>query len=608
MIQSTRWRKLLVFLVFLGLSGTLALAPLAAIAAPSQAMLAAATAIPAGGQWYVVQRGDTLYRIAFKFNVTLSALINANNLRNPDLIYTGQKLWIQSSANPGTPQPTAPVTPAPTGAPGQGQWYVVLRGDTLYGIALHFGVRYGDLITANKIANTNLIYVGQRLWIPVSGQPTPVPSATPTSTPGGPPATPAPTAVPGQGQWYSVQRGDTLYGIAIHFGVRYGDLLTANHITNPNLIYVGQRLWIPVGGASPTTTLVPTTTRVPTATYVPAPSPGLYGFGYGFQIDPYVPDKLLPAVAAVQSAGFGWVKIQVPWFSIEPNRKGEYAWSELDGIMNQFSAGGLKVLLSVVKAPQWARPANTDRTVEGPPANVQDLADSLAALAGRYKGKLQAIEVWNEQNLAYEWGHEALDAGRYVDLLCASYRAIKAVDPSIAVISGGLTPTGVTSPLVSVDDLEYLRQMYARGCKACMDGLGAHPSGYNNPPDVRASYADPNEPSFKGHRSFYFQETMLSYRDVMAANGDTAKLIWPTEFGWASSGTPNPGYEYARDVSEAEQAQYLVKAYQMMKSWGWVGPAFCWNLNFGVTRPGTELAQFGVMGRPAYNSLHDMAK
>ena len=595
MTHSKPWRKLQMVLVFLGLSSMLVLAPLAVMAAPALATLAESTATPAGGQWYVVQRGDTLYRIAFKFNVPISTLISANNLRNPDLIYTGQKLWIPSTTNPGTPQPTAPTSPAPTAAPGQGQWYIVQRGDTLYGISLHFGAKYGELITANKIANTNLIYVGQRLWIPALGQPAPVPSATPTSTPGGPTATPAPTTAPGQGQWYSVQRGDTLYGIAIHFGVRYSDLLTANNITNANLIYVGQHLWIPVGGASPTTS-------------APAPSTGVYGFGYGFQIDPYVPAQLMPAVAVIQSTDFGWVKIQVPWFSIEPNRKGEYAWSELDGIMNQFSACGLKVLLSVVKAPLWARPANTDRTVEGPPANAQDLADVLAALAGRYKGKLQAIEVWNEQNLAYEWGHETLDAGRYVQLLCASYRAIKAVDPSIAVISGGLTPTGMTSPLVSIDDLEYLRQMYASGCKACMDGLGAHPSGYNNPPDVRANYSDPNEPTFKGHRSFFFQETMLSYRDVMAAYGDTGKLIWPTEFGWASSSNPNQGYEYASDVTEAEQAQYLVKAYQMMKSWGWVGPAFTWNLNYNITRTGTELAQFGVMGRPAYNSLHDMAK
>ena len=39
-----------------------------------------------------------------------------------------------------------------------------------------------------------------------------------------------------------------------------------------------------------------------------------------------------------------------------------------------------------------------------------------------------------------------------------------------------------------------------------------------------------------------------------------------------------------------------------MKSWGWVGPAFLWNLNYGVTNPGTELAQWGIVGRPVYGA------
>ena len=182
----------------------------------------------------------------------------------------------------------------------------------------------------------------------------------------------------------------------------------------------------------------------------------------------------------------------------------------------------------------------------------------MAAIASRYRGKLHALEVWNEQNLAYEWGNEPLDARRYVELLCAVYRSVKAVEPSVAIVSGGLTPTGVTAAGISVDDLEYLRQMYAAGCRNRMDALGAHPSGYNNPPDVRSNYTDPAEPAFKGHRSFYFQETMLSYRAVMADFGDTSKRIWPTEFGWASSPNPNLGYEYAANVSEAEAGTILL--------------------------------------------------
>ena len=74
--------------------------------------------------------------------------------------------------------------------------------------------------------------------------------------------------------------------------------------------------------------------------------------------------------------------------------------------------------------------------------------------------------------------------------------------------------------------------------------------------------------------------------------------------------TPNPvgGYEYARDITDDEQAQYIVRAYQMMKAWGWVGPAFLWNLNYNLTAPGKELAAFGIAGRPAQAALQGMPK
>ena len=90
------------------------------------------------------------------------------------------------------------------------------------------------------------------------------------------------------------------------------------------------------------------------------------------------------------------------------------------------------------------------------------------------------------------------------------------------------------------------------------------------------------------------------YRNVMVRFGDANKRIWPTEFGWASSDTPAPGYEYAADNSRQDQAEWTVKAYQMMKAWGWVGVAFLWNLNFAVVAPGSEMAQWGIVD-PAWN-------
>jgi hypothetical protein len=315
--------------------------------------------------------------------------------------------------------------------------------------------------------------------------------------------------------------------------------------------------------------------------------------------------------------GFNWIKQQVEWKGMEGS-KGAYGFGGLDGLVNAANAAGVNVMLSVVKAPDWARPGNTDRSVEGPPGNPQDMADFMGAMAAHFRGRVKAYEVWNEQNLHYEWGNEPISAARYVQLLRVVYGAIKANDPGALVISGALTPTGVNDGSRAIDDVNYLAQMYANGLRGVSDGVGAHPSGYNNPATVGAGWTTAAEPQFKGHRSFYFKGTMDGYRNVMARSGDAGKKIWVTEFGWASTENlgagPAPGYEYAAQNTEGEQAQYLVDAFNMARSWGYVGPMFVWNLNFApVAGPGNEKSAFGLLRadwspRPAYEALKNMGK
>jgi LysM repeat protein len=169
--------------------------------------------------------------------------------------------------------------PTPTGEASVGFWYTVRPGDTLWGISLRYGTTVAALVSANSIANPNLIYVGQQLWIPVA-PPTAVPetpTATATADPS-PDATPTDTVVPtptetatetltpsvtpteGPGVWYTVTWGDTLSSIAARYGVTVEAIMQANTLTNPNLIRLGQRLWIPLGDvpATPTPTVSPT--------------------------------------------------------------------------------------------------------------------------------------------------------------------------------------------------------------------------------------------------------------------------------------------------------------------------------------------------------------
>jgi hypothetical protein len=336
-------------------------------------------------------------------------------------------------------------------------------------------------------------------------------------------------------------------------------------------------------------------------------------FGYGIQADPR--GNTSGNVGAIKALGFNWVKFQMPWKDAEPS-PGGYSWGLWDEIIGAYNANGIQVMLSIPKAPDWARPAGDDRSVEGPPQDPVKYAEFVGRVADRYRGKAQAIEVWNEQNLWYEAGGRGrINPGAYVQLLQAAYTGIKSVNQDMIVISGALTPAGDVGDL-AVDDINYLNQMYGNGAKGYFDALGAHPSGYNCPAladwqtvTPEEAGADPGHGTFSNrHHSWCFRGTMEGYRNVMVANGDGAKAIAPTEFGWAVSGNPQAGYEYARDNTPQEQAQWITQAYQWAKQQGWVGPMFLWNLDYGVTAAGTELANFGIIGKPAYDALATMPK
>ena len=90
-------------------------------------------------------------------------------------------------------------TPIPTAEPDTRTYYIVKAGDTLGSISTTFDVPMADIMEANGITNPNLLSVGQELWIPIGGIPTPTPTPTLTPTPNIPP-TPIPTQPLTQGE------------------------------------------------------------------------------------------------------------------------------------------------------------------------------------------------------------------------------------------------------------------------------------------------------------------------------------------------------------------------------------------------------------------------
>lgn len=162
--------------------------------------------------FYTVQSGDTLSEIASRYGTTVQELVDINHLANPNLIYPGQSLRIATNSTQ-------------TGAETRGTGsivYTVQRGNTLSQIANAYGVTVAHIVEINNLTDPNLIYPGEKLRITES-----------TNTNLNPVT---------QNNFYTVQTGDTLSGIARRYGVTVQYLVNLNGIRNPNLIYAGQML------------------------------------------------------------------------------------------------------------------------------------------------------------------------------------------------------------------------------------------------------------------------------------------------------------------------------------------------------------------------------
>jgi hypothetical protein len=313
----------------------------------------------------------------------------------------------------------------------------------------------------------------------------------------------------------------------------------------------------------------------------------------------------------VADAGFGWVKQNVGWRDVEGAVKGSYDWYFTDRIVEDAEGLGLNVLFRLDSEPVWAVPVKGTFSDNGPPADPQDFGDFCHALAERYRGRVQAYQVWNEPNLAREWGGWAPDAAAYVDLLRVCYIGVKTADPDALVISAGLAPTG-NGPPDAVPDMDYLIAMYEAGAAPYFDLLGVHAPGFLYPPET-----DPEEVAAKhsGYDFFCFRH-VERLREVMLRYGDEDKQVAVLEMGWTTDPL-HPDYAWFA-VTPEQQADYLVRAFRYAKEhWSpWIGPMFVisiadprWTEDeeqywWAITEPGWPETRL----RPAYLALRDMEK
>ncbi|MEI8307987.1 MAG: hypothetical protein WCF99_13080 [Chloroflexales bacterium] len=318
-----------------------------------------------------------------------------------------------------------------------------------------------------------------------------------------------------------------------------------------------------------------------------------------------------------------WLRQQVRWRDLH-DISGTIYWGELDNIVSDASKNGISLLLSVVAAPDWAGGPGMPRR-----SNFSDFASFTGQMAARYKGRVQAYEIWNEENRACENGGDCATAGGiggsvagadyFVDMLATVYEAIKANDPNAIVVSGAPTSTETNRTDIAQSDTSYMASMASNPkFRTHVDAIGVHPGGqYNSPDQLWPDNPGPG-PNWQNSREFYFRR-VEDIRDTLVKNGMADKQIWITEFGWATQNN-TPGYEYGNSISFQTQSDWIIRAFQRGRHdyAPWVGAMFVWNLNFAVSASATgeplhEQASFGVLNgdwspRPAWFAIQAMAK
>jgi hypothetical protein len=351
----------------------------------------------------------------------------------------------------------------------------------------------------------------------------------------------------------------------------------------------------------------------PSPQFFPTGSNASFAYGFQAQLWDLSSDDKRRALGLIQQAGFNMVKQQVEWSAVE-TRTGQFDWTELDAVVAAAVATNARIMLSVQHAPPFYRNA-TSGLFPSDPATYRTF---MHAVATRYRGKVQAYEIWNEENLSRETGAGNVDPSHYLPILAAGSAGVRAGDPNAIILLGAPSPTGANTPGQSIDDVQYLNQLYALNggeAKRYYDAISAHPSGFSNPPDCT-----PQTPqcslsgAWNTHPSFFAFTRVAEYRDAMMRYGESDKKIWFSEFGYCSGATPPAGYEYCKYLTPQNQADFLVKALTRARTLDYVAGMVVWNLNFQqVVPPTDERWGFGVLNadgtpRPAYSALAQVSK
>ncbi|MBN2167843.1 MAG: cellulase family glycosylhydrolase [Actinobacteria bacterium] len=271
---------------------------------------------------------------------------------------------------------------------------------------------------------------------------------------------------------------------------------------------------------------------------------------------------------AMAEADIGMVRIVFMWLDVEPV-KGTWDWSATDRIVSEAEERGIEILGVLGGPTPWS---NGGMPANFPPTDFGAWQDYVYRICSRYKGKINAWEVWNEENIHGFWS-TGPDPVAYVNLLKNTTPAVRAADPEITIVMGGVAGL----------DPNYLNACLQNGAADYVDAIAYHPYTF-----VLTWNYHPQE--------LLCRNLVQWVRDLISSYTSRPLEIWLTEFGWSTT-----------EVSYQLQADYLLRSYLNYASTG-VDKIIWYDMWSGLENPNDLLANFRLVEhdfnpRPSYNYL-----
>jgi polysaccharide biosynthesis protein PslG len=318
------------------------------------------------------------------------------------------------------------------------------------------------------------------------------------------------------------------------------------------------------------------------------PSGPAFGVQFHGMWSKYSAAQRTDVLTKLKAAGTQWIRLDLGWAMLQPSGAGSFdmGWGVpfTDSVIDEIHADGFHLLVTFWRTPGWAN-ANAGETTL--PTNPADYANAIKWAAGRYAGKVNAWEVWNEPNEPYSM--TGTDPAKYAALLRAAYPAVHAGDPSAQVVFGG----------PSENDAPWIAKAYAAGIHGSFDVMATHP--YMGPSDAAPETADDG--------TIYKLTHVTAVHNLMTQYGDGDKPIWFTEFGWSSHSNTSGMANWELGVTPQTQGDYLVRTLKLLKaSYPYVTNAFWYEASDQNTGTTSNIDNYGLLTssfvpKPAYAAV-----